>query len=197
MSKRRSKEETLQNYRNMPDVYFVGDKRQKRFHTFDCAEIRFIAKADLYPCGPHPESVGFRRCQWCRPKLPEGVAKKERGKTKAEIMRQSLAELADRHGMHVSFVGNNIVVTTIAGEWYFDYNIRPIQLHHKNTEQWVDSHGQSTGYYHRQNVPLATPLQAMAYIYHHERSLEHFAFVQDAEGPQEPSKDVENDGEMF
>ena len=92
-------------------------------------------------------------------------------------MRQSLAELADRHRMHISFVGSNAVVTTIAGEWYFNYNIRPIQLHHKNNERRTDCYGRSTGHYHIQNVHPETPLEAMAYIYHHERSVEHYFFA--------------------
>lgn len=189
VSKRRSKEETLQNYRNMPEVNFVGDKRRKIYHEHGCPEIVKVSKADLYHCGPFPESFGFSRCQRCKPKPPEGVAKKKKGKTKADIMKQSLTELANRHGMHVAFVGNNIMVTTIAGEWYFDYNVRPIRLHHKNNQQRTDSFGRSTGHYHRQNISLETPLEAMAYIYRHERAAEQYAFFPDhKEEPLEPSE---------
>ena len=71
--------------------------------------------------------------------------------------------------MHAEFHGGMVYITTIAGEWYFDYNDRPIRLRHKNAEKWVDRYGQDTGHYHVQPYHFHAPLQTLAYIRNHEQ----------------------------
>jgi len=72
--------------------------------------------------------------------------------------------------MHLEFVGDTAFVTTVAGEWFFNPNIRPIQLHHKNTEKRFDYNGNSTGHYHVQKVTARSPVTALGYIYQHEQA---------------------------
>jgi len=138
-------------------------------------------------------------CPCCKPiPIENGKKKRRTDITKAELMRRGMAELAARRHMHIEFVGENAMVTTIAGEWYFNYNIRPIQLHHKNNEQRYDKQGRLTGFYHQQKISFQTPMAALAYIYQHERSLEDRAFSDcPAQGPASDSKSTteENDGE--
>lgn len=99
--------------------------------------------------------------------------------SKPEMMRRAMSDLATRRLMHIEFVGDNAFVTTIAGEWYFNYNIRPIQLQHKNLKTRVDKHGQSTGFFHQQKLIFETTMEALAYIYQHERTAEERTFAGD------------------
>lgn len=140
-----------------------------------------IVKNDLVVCGQNPEFQGFKPCPECKP-VPVAV-KKDRPvrRTKSELMRQSLAELADRHGMHIAFKGGTALVTTIAGEWFFDYNQRPISLHHKNNDIRLRLDGTPNGHYRVQALTFPTPLAALAYIYRHERAAERLAFSMESE----------------
>nr|WP_326184523.1 hypothetical protein [uncultured Oscillibacter sp.] len=176
-----SRTERLRRILARQDCYFVGDKRSKRYHTKDCVCISQIVKKDLEACGPNPELHEFKPCPVCKP-IPV-IVKKERSnlKTKSELMRQAMAELAERHSMHIEFKGGSAMVTTIAGEWFFDYNQRPICLHHKNNDARFHADGTSDGYYHVQKLTFPTPLAALAYIYHHERAAERLAFESDTE----------------
>lgn len=180
-----SRTERLRRMLARQDCYFVGNSSRKYYHTKDCPYISLIVKKDLVACGPNPEFQGFKPCPECKP-VPVAV-KKDRPalRTKSELMRQALAELADRHGMHVTFKGGSALVTTIAGEWFFDYNQRPICLHHKNNDIRLRPDGTPNGHYHVQTLTFPTPMAAMAYIYHHERAAERLAFAVEAEGQTE------------
>lgn len=180
-----SRAERLRRMLARQDCYFIGDRSSKRYHAKDCPCIEMIVKKDLEACGANPEFQGFKPCPQCKP-VPVVVKKKHAvPKTKSELMRQALAELADRHGMHIAFKGGSALVTTIAGEWFFDYNQRPICLHHKNNDIRLRSDGTPNGHYHMQALTFPTPLSALAYIYHHERAAERLAFEDMAEKPEE------------
>lgn len=174
-----SRTERLRRILARQDCYFVGDKTSKYYHMKDCPCIAQIVKKDLEACGSNPEHHGFKPCSVCKPSPV--IVKKERPalKSKSELMRQAMAELAERHSMHVEFKGGSALVTTIAGEWFFDYNQRPICLHHKNNDARFRADGTSDGYYHIQKLTFPTPLAALAYIYHHERAAERLAFELD------------------
>jgi len=85
-------------------------------------------------------------------------------------MREQIKVLSEQYGMHVEFIGGMVYITTIAGEWHFDYNDRPIRLHRKNAEKRLDRHGKLIGYYHLQEYSFHAPLQVLAYIRKHEQA---------------------------
>lgn len=180
-----SRAERLRRMVAREDCYFIGDKSKKLYHAKNCPCISQIVKKDLEACGANPEFHGFKPCCECKP-TPVAV-KKDRSapKSRSELMRQALAELADRHGMHIAFKGGAALVTTIAGEWFFDYNQRPVQLHHKNNDLRLRADGTPNGHYHVQALTFPTPMTALAYIYHHERAAERRAFDDGAEERQE------------
>ena len=88
--------------------------------------------------------------------------------SKSEIMRRQIKALSVQYGMHAEFHGSMVYVTTIAGEWYFDYNDRPIKLKHKNATKKLNRNGKSTGHYHNQDLTFHAPLQVLSYIRRHE-----------------------------
>lgn len=180
----KTRSQRIQGYTNSPDCFFIGNKKSLIYHKKDCPRVEEIVNGDLIACGQNPENKGYKPCPYCTP-TPIDVRRRKGDDppiSKAEMMRRAMSELAARRLMHIEFVGDNAFVTTIAGEWYFNYNIRPIQLHHKNLKVRLDRDGQSTGYFHQQKWVFETPLEVLAYIYQHERSSEDRAFA-----PQSPN----------
>jgi len=159
---------------NKCDSYcYIGDRRTMLYHNEKCPTL--LQSKGLQGCGKHPERSGFSPCHRCLPELAKIAASKKYSLSKttlskAAIMRDEMMLICNECGMHLEFVGNTAFITTIAGEWYFDPNIRPIQLHHKNAEKRYDHNGNSTGYYHVQKVNVKSPATALGYIYHHEQA---------------------------
>lgn len=178
----KSRTQRIRGYMSSPDCFFIGNKKKLIYHQKDCPLVDSIVNADLIACGQNPENKGYKPCPYCKP-IPIDTQRRKRGDepavSKAEMMRRAMSDLATRRLMHIEFVGDNAFVTTIAGEWYFNYNIRPIQLHHKNLKARVDKHGKSTGFFHQQKLVFETPMEALAYIYQHERAAEDRAFAED------------------
>lgn len=81
--------------------------------------------------------------------------------SKDEVFQDALTELCDRYKMHIKFKGGVAFVTTIAGEWQFRYNDRPIQLFHSNSKK-------GKGDLHNQRIRFYSPLDVIRYIYFHE-----------------------------
>jgi hypothetical protein len=91
--------------------------------------------------------------------------------TKAQIIRKEIVLICEEYGMHAEFSGGTVFVTTVAGEWFFDYNDRPIRLHHKNYIAMVAKIGKSLQHYHLQHERFASPLHALRYISGHDLAL--------------------------
>lgn len=180
MSKK-SRTQRIRGYMFSPDCFFIGNKKKLVYHQKDCPLVDSIVNDDLIACGQNPENKGYKPCPCCNP-VPVDAPRRRKGDgsivSKAEMMRRAMSELAARQHMYVEFVGDSAFVTTIAGEWYFNYNIRPIQLHHKNLKVRLDRNGQNTGFFHQQKLVFETPMEALAYIYHHERAAENRAFAE-------------------
>lgn len=168
----------LSGMRNNPDCYFIGDKSNKLYHRKDSSCVEGITKLNLFACGPDPASQKFKPCPICRPEpVPTASVKRVRKKrTKSETLQEAMESVAEQYQMHIKFVGPNVYVTTIAGEWFFDYNTRPITLHHKNEEKRFDRMGRVKGHYHVQDQSFSSPMLALAYIYHHEKAAIRRAF---------------------
>ncbi|MDL2219573.1 hypothetical protein LJC04_04495 [Ruminococcaceae bacterium OttesenSCG-928-O06] len=103
-------------------------------------------------------------------KSPPQAVRKRKFRTKSDIMKNTIRGVCERYQMHADFEGGMVYITTIAGEWYFNFNDRPIQLRHKNAEMRFDQFGRSKGHYHLQQYSFNAPLQAISYIYNHERA---------------------------
>lgn len=168
----------LSGMRNNPDCYFIGDKSNMLYHRKDSSCVEDITRLNLVACGPDPVSQKFKPCPRCKPEpVPPEQRKKVHGKrTKSGTLQKAMGSVAEQYQMHIEFVGPNVYVTTIAGEWFFDYNTRPITLHHKNEELWYSQMGRGRGHYHVQDKSFSSPMLALAYIYHHEQAAIRRAF---------------------
>ena len=165
-----------QDVLNKCDTYcYIGDRSTMLYHGKKCPSLELLDINKVQGCGKQPERSGFSPCHRCLPKLAKAAASKKYAlsntiRTKAAVMRDEMMLICNECGMHLEFVGDTAFVTTVAGEWFFDPNIRPIQLHHKNTEKRFDYNGNSTGHYHVQKVSVRSPATALGYIYHHEQA---------------------------
>lgn len=169
----------LRYMQNNPDFYFIADKSTKLYHRKDSSCVEGITKQNMVACGSDPVSQKFKPCPICRPEpVPSEPAKKTQGKrAKVKTLQEAMESVAKQYQMHIEFVGPNVYVTTIAGEWFFDYNIRPITLHHKNEELWYSQMGhRGRGHYHVQDKSFSSPMLALAYIYQHEQAAIRRAF---------------------
>ena len=159
---------------------FMGDTRSMVFHEKESDCLGKVPKEHLRGLGWYPEKVGFTACSICLKHLRlQAVAQKPKvnvsqgvlagGRNKAEIMCEQIMLLSEEYGMHAEIRGTIVSITTIAGEWYFDFNERPILLRHKSTEKRLDRHGNPRSKYHVQPNQFHAPLQVLAFIRNHER----------------------------
>jgi len=175
--RKKSKKEQVEK---QTSYIYMGDTRSSVFHELKSVCLSKVPKEYLRGLGKDPRKVGFNACLICLkqfappaiPKMPTVKNSKKSsasGKSKAEIMRSQIKILSEEYGMHAEFHGSMVYITTMAGEWYFDYNDRPIRLRHKNAEKRLDRSGQPTGHYHAQPYQFHAPLQVLAYIRNHEQ----------------------------
>jgi transcriptional regulator with GAF, ATPase, and Fis domain len=167
-----TKHSRLNGLRNNADYFFIGDQSDHTYHRkdSDCVE-RHVTKNSMVGLGR--ELKGYRPCPFCRPdqiEVPEPEPKRRRKKSKSNLIQDELTRIAEEYGLHLEFIGPNVYVTTVAGEWYFDYNIRPIVLHHKNNRVFLAKNGKPRNYYHEQEHTFPNPLEVIKYIFRHERA---------------------------
>lgn len=165
----------LELLHNCDSYSYIGDKNTMLYHTAKCPTMPLLSLENIQGCGKKPEASGFFPCRRCLPLLAEEADARRtillnQQNSKATVLRDELRVFCYEYGMYIEFIGSIAYVTTIAGEWFFDPNIRPIKLHHKNEEMRYDNSGRSNGYYHIQEVTFPTPAHAISYIYRHERS---------------------------
>lgn len=174
-----SKTKKLERYLNSPTCSFVGDKKNMVYHKLDCSEIQFINRNNLAACGSNPEGKGFKPCSICRP-VPKVIKIEKRG-TRAEVLREALSSLAERHGMHIRFSGVVAYVTTVVSEWFFNYTAEDIVLYHKNLEVRFNRDGNRIpGEFHTQSITFSSPMEVVSYIARHERVAEARLFCANA-----------------
>lgn len=172
---------------------YIGDTRTELFHDLKSACLKGVPGEFMRGLGKDPRKAGFSPCPQCLGRFTSPVQTKtptvkmpkikpHSGKSKSDIMRSQIKFLSEQYGMHAEFHGNMVYVTTVAGEWYFDYNDRPIRLRHKNAEKRVDRHGKLIGHYHRQQYEFHAPLQVLAYIRNHEQAEVHRLMDVDTSG---------------
>ncbi len=154
---------------------YIADTKTKIYHKDSCECIRI--SNDLRGVGNKPEKVGFLPCAKCLPNKVLGktinaqTRKKDKNKSKADIMKTEIVKVGEAYGMHVLVLGTtHVYVTTVVGEWYFCYNDRPIKLHHKNSEIRYAQNGDQINHYHIQDISFPSPTHALAYIRNHEQA---------------------------
>lgn len=189
MSSKKTKHARLTAMRNNADYFFIGDQSDHTYHRKDseCVEL-YVTKNAMVGLGRNPESKGFHPCPFCHPEqfeLPPKKPTPKRRKTRADLTQDELIKIAEEYGIHLDFIGPNVYVTTIAGEWFFDYNVRPIVLHHKNNRVFLSRNGKPKSHYHEQEYTFPNPLEAIKYIFRHERAAVQRGFQdeEDAAGP--------------
>lgn len=167
--------------KNCDSYSFVADKSTGLFHCAKCESLASITAENIQGCGKKPEKSGFKPCPLCLP-LREAEYKYNncknyrekyngsKSKTKATIIREQLQHICYAYGIYIEFSGSCAYVTTVAGEWHFNYCDRPIKIHHKNDEQRFDATGKHTGYYHIHDTMFSSPAYALAYIFRHEQA---------------------------
>ena len=101
--------------------------------------------------------------------------------TKAYIMEKQIAAFCEEYGMHAEFKAGTAFITTIAGEWFFMYNDRPIRLHHKNYSTEELKSNRQADLYHLQGTRYSSPLQVLRYISNHDLDLKR-RVMQDIDG---------------
>lgn len=186
----KTKYQRLLSLRNNEDCCFIGDKATKNYHRKDsqCPDL-YILKKNLACLGRNPALQGYRPCPICHPERVELPPAQPRSggkkKTRANLTQEALIAAAEGYGLHLEFIGPNVYVTTIAGEWYFNYVDRPILLHHKNNRTYLNKTGKPKNYYHNQEISFPSPLDAIKYIFRHERAAYNRGFQdeEDACGP--------------
>lgn len=155
---------------------YMADITSGLYHKLDSNCLERSDPAHWRGLGKDPRHSGFRPCPVCIRTAPRSSsstrkpASRSRYKSKAETMREQLVAVSKQYGLHAEVVGGMAYITTIAGEWYFNYNDRPIKLHHKNAETRYDRDGNPTGQYHTQPMIFHAPLQALTYIRNHEQA---------------------------
>jgi len=118
---------------------FMGDTRSMVFHEKESDCLNKVPKEYLRGLGWYPEKVGFTACSVCLKHIRlQAVAEKPKvnvsqkvlagGRSKSEIMCEQIMLLSEEYGMHAEIRGSIVSITTIAGEWYFDFKDRPITL---------------------------------------------------------------------
>ena len=90
--------------------------------------------------------------------------------SKNDIVSKAIVAYCEKLGIHAEVKAGVAYITTVAGEWYFTYNDRPIVLHHKNAEKRYDAQGhEKKSQYHIQEQKFYSPAHALAYIAIHDR----------------------------
>ena len=152
----------------MSEAYpYYLDLQTGLYHKANCASVRDTPAFALRGLNRPPRDSRYAACSFCcaacaRKAVKRLAAEKPRGKSKSEIIGAQLTNIARQYGMHVKIDSGLACVTTAAGEWFFRYNDRPIVLRHRNA---LGSDG-----YHRQEQVFYSPVEALSYIYFHERA---------------------------
>lgn len=149
-----------------PDCFFIGDLGRKLYHKKDCDRIDLITKSNLVACGRNPENQKFKPCLICK---PEPIPKPEQNRKELSPRAKSLVDLATRYGMDAEVQEPFITLKTLVGEWFFNFKVEEIILHHRNLEKWYNSDGtRKPGDFHRQNGIFRSPAAVIRYVSRHD-----------------------------
>ena len=178
----------LTKMRRMTCYIFLGDSSNMTFHRKNCTLLENTKPRTLCGLGLNPKKK-WRPCSECKPrvyrnnkkhfnKIPyvpvttavlwalweeklEQIAMRSET-TKAELLGMQLKMLCEEKGIFAEIWGSVIYMTTISGEWYFNFIGRPIKLLHRD-HKWNNG-------FHRQEKDFTTPIKVLSYIQKHDYS---------------------------
>lgn len=144
---------------------FIYDERTQMYHSstglccrlmgFDKSKGLQFLETDVKTC----------ICPLCLPTINANKSYQSKDK----LVQRVLKAYCEQQDMFIEFVGSIAYVSTIAGEWYFDYTIKEPALHHRSTEQREVAPGK-VSHYHIQRINTKTALTAVMYIYRHDQA---------------------------
>ena len=144
---------------------FIYDKRTEMYHSSTglCCRLMGLDKSN----GIHflKQDVKNRICPLCLPSLNASICYQPKDKLTQSVLKA----YCEQQNMHIEFVGSIAYVTTIAGEWYFDYTIREPAIHHRSIEKREVAQGKIS-HYHIQRINTKTALTAVMHIYRHDQA---------------------------
>jgi hypothetical protein len=167
---------------NCASYHYIGDRLTMTYHKKTCKCLDEVADKDINGIGKNPNQKIWRSCPFCeaekstinslliKPEAEIARIAVTKNRKKSQIIQEEIAKVCDTYDMHAEFYGGTAFITTVAGEWYFVYNDRPIELRHKNYSL-VPKNGDAALRYHKQNKKFPTPLHVIKYIYAHEKVL--------------------------
>jgi len=165
----------LDKMRNNKGYSFLGDHLTMIFHKKECPHLKKATKASLIGLGSHPKSH-WKPCPKCNPqktsmkkksrkpmqqsRLDQIWAACEKYISKTELLGNQLRSLCADKGIFAEITGELIKMTTISGEWHFNFVVRPIELYHRN-------YNGEDGF-HIQAKSFPTPIHVIAYVQKHD-----------------------------
>lgn len=144
---------------------YVVDVSTGIFHSARGKCVKALGLNEIAPIFEMPNTKDAAPCPICMRRKHEKMSLISYDKLFQRIVQQ----FCNRHDMYAQFTGNIAYVTTIAGEWYFDYTESDPTLHHRSTEKRFLRSG-NISYYHIQSISLRTCLDVVDYIYKHDMS---------------------------
>jgi len=176
-----SKEEPnthLEKMRKKELYTFLGSNLTMVFHKKDCPLLDKTTKSTLIGLSSHPKTH-WKPCSHCNPQIVNPKKKKakkrkirrlslideqwaiiEKSITKNDLLGAQLKKLCMERGIFAEISDKSIDMTTISGEWHFNFIERPIVVYHRNYH-CVDG-------YHIQERAFPTPIHVIAYVQKHD-----------------------------
>lgn len=144
---------------------YVLDANTGIFHSARGRCVKTLGLSGVKPIFETPNIKDAAPCPICMKRKHEKMSLVSYDRLFQRIVQQ----FCNSHDMYVQFTGNIAYVTTIAGEWYFDYTESDPTLHHRSTEKRFLRSG-NVSHYHIQSINLHTCLDVVDYIYKHDMS---------------------------
>ena len=124
------------------------------------------AKVENKPKADSSTDATTRSAENWEDKISDKLAPKV--KKKVDVWASHLVSVCNRYGIWAEISGSTVLVSTIAGDWKFDFTERPIELYHKN---YKNTSGSIANYeYHKQDITLYSPIDALGYIIRHDQN---------------------------
>lgn len=157
------------------DRKYIVDKRTLICHFARCDRASEIPEKYQLKVAHIPFQGRIALCTNCfrdktREQQLETYLKTCKPSSKNDVVSKAIVAYCEKLGIYAEAKAGVAYITTVAGEWYFTYNDRPIVLHHKNAEKRYDIHGnEKRDQYHIQKQRFYSPAHALAYIAIHDR----------------------------
>lgn len=168
-----------ENYAPISECEFAAIKGRTVFHYPQC---RFIAgRSDNELEGFfdyfHAAMNGLKPCKCCRPtkkhpKPSSTASPSKQTKAEAKWNTDSIIQKCGTLGIKCTVYENIIYIYTGVSEWYFHRNVGKIRIYHEN---WLRKENQTNwaSGFHIQNKTFNDPIDAVFYIYCHDKKMKY------------------------